>query len=277
MPNSKKEIISRGLKEIEERNNVKIIYACEAGSRAWGFQSKDSDYDVRFIYIRPVKNYLTIQPNTRDVIDNYKNLNFTSFSEEHNLDFSGWDLKKTLWLLYKSNPPLAEWLNSHIVYKDNYVYTTFLKNYVKNNYHIKPLCHHYYHMASTNFREYLKGDIVWLKKYLYVIRPILAVKWLLDNNGTSVPVLIDLLIESVLKDGMLKDEIYDLVRRKIKGEELKHGHKIQIIDDFIYDHLITLRLKIQKIEDDTSKNEENLNLLNEYFLNMCKKEIKLMF
>jgi len=273
LANSKKEIILEGLKEIEKRNNVKIIYACEAGSRAWGFHSKDSDYDVRFIYIHPIKYYLSIQPNMRDVIDNHKNLNYTGISKSNNLDYSGWDLKKTLWLLYKSNPPLAEWLTSPVVYKDNYAYTTLLKNYILNNYQLKPLCQHYYHMAATNYREYLRGDRVWLKKYLYVIRPILAAKWLINGNNIPVPVLIDDLIEGTLDDGILKDEIEKLIKRKIAGDELKQGYKIQVIDDFIYNHLMTLRLKIQKIEDDDLK--PDMNILNEYFLNVCSKEIKI--
>src|SRR3989338_4493989 len=102
----KNEIIEQ-LKKVEIQNNVKIIYAVESGSRLWGFESHNSDYDIRFIYIRPLKWYLSIQSH-RDVIEP---------KIEPPYDFSGWDIKKALYLLSKSNPPLLEWLNSHLVYK----------------------------------------------------------------------------------------------------------------------------------------------------------------
>ena len=77
----KNPIINR-LQELEAENNVKILYACESGSRAWGFPSATSDYDVRFIYLRPVEWYLSIEQK-RDVIE---------YPVENDLDISGWDL-----------------------------------------------------------------------------------------------------------------------------------------------------------------------------------------
>ena len=56
-----KDIILRELKKIEEQENVKIIMAIESGSRAWGFASPDSDYDVRFIYVRKEEDYLKLE------------------------------------------------------------------------------------------------------------------------------------------------------------------------------------------------------------------------
>jgi len=102
-----KQQIETELQRIEQEEGVKIIYACESGSRAWGFPSKDSDYDVRFIYIRPVEWYLSIFEK-RDVIER------PIISDM--LDINGWDLKKALNLFRKSNPPLLEWLQSPIVY-----------------------------------------------------------------------------------------------------------------------------------------------------------------
>ena len=100
-------IIEQKLKEIEEKENVKIILAVESGSRAWGFASPDSDYDVRFIYVRETKEYLKLN-EIRDVIE---------WQLDETLDISGWDIKKALKLLYKTNPTLFEWFSSPIVYK----------------------------------------------------------------------------------------------------------------------------------------------------------------
>ena len=103
-----KEIIQKKLEEIEKQEHVKIILAVESGSRAWGFDSADSDYDVRFIYVREPEMYLKLD-NIRDVIE---------WQLDEVFDISGWDIKKALQLLYKSNPTLFEWINSPIVYKE---------------------------------------------------------------------------------------------------------------------------------------------------------------
>jgi len=104
-------IVAR-LREIESAESVRILYACESGSRAWGFASTDSDYDVRFIYLRPVDWYLSIDlERRRDVIE---------YPIQDLLDINGWDLRKALRLLRRGNPPLVEWLGSPIVYLDRY-------------------------------------------------------------------------------------------------------------------------------------------------------------
>src|SRR5687768_3819263 len=102
------ETIEAALLAIQTEQNIKIVYACESGSRAWGFPSEDSDYDIRFIYLHPPEWYLSVDlENQSDVFE----VPITGI-----LDISGWDLRKALKLLYKSNPPLLEWLNSPILY-----------------------------------------------------------------------------------------------------------------------------------------------------------------
>src|SRR6201990_2789542 len=94
------------LAQVEAERHVRVLYACESGSRAWGFASRDSDYDVRFLYVHEPDWYLSVQ-DRRDVIEE-------PLSDE--LDVSGWELRKALRLLRKSNPPLLEWLKSPFVY-----------------------------------------------------------------------------------------------------------------------------------------------------------------
>ena len=106
------DIINKKLKENEEKENIKILLAVESGSRAWGFASSDSDYDVRFIYVRNQKEYLRLN-DIRDVIE---------WQLDETLDINGWDIKKALLLLKKSNPTLFEWWNSPIIYKKNDVF-----------------------------------------------------------------------------------------------------------------------------------------------------------
>jgi len=156
--------IVRQLENIESDKDVQILYACESGSRAWGFASKDSDFDVRFIYLHPINWYLSIS-DKRDVIE--RNI-------DDCLDISGWEFRKALQLFRKSNPVLLEWLQSPIVYMEKYIAANKLRNLMSVYFSPKSCLYHYLHMARGNYREFLGGDQVWLKKYFYVLRPVLA-------------------------------------------------------------------------------------------------------
>ncbi len=151
------EIIINNLKAIESKENIKILYACESGSRAWGFPSKDSDYDVRFIYLKDTNWYLKVNYKyQRDVIE---------LPIHDLLDINGWDLRKALGLLRKSNPALLEWFNSPIVYYKEKDFTQMFQSLIQEYYSPKACFYHYSHMAKGNNREYLQGDEVKIKKY----------------------------------------------------------------------------------------------------------------
>ncbi|MEW6669150.1 MAG: nucleotidyltransferase domain-containing protein [Thermodesulfobacteriota bacterium] len=210
------------LAHIEAHQNVRIVYACESGSRAWGFPSADSDYDIRFLYLRPKKSYLSIE-EPRDVIEP---------PPEGALDLSGWDLKKALGLFAKSNPPLLEWLGSPIVYLEKYSVAAEMRRLLPVYYSPAACMYHYYHMAHRNYREYLKGDEVWTKKYLYVLRPLLALLWIEQGKGV-VPTEFRLLVSALVKEPLLKREIDRLVEAKRSGGEMDRGPRIDAIGDFI--------------------------------------------
>jgi uncharacterized protein len=135
------------LDEIEKEGQVTILYACETGSRGWGFESEDRDYDVRFIYLRRTEWYLSIQKK-RDVIER---------PIDEDLDISGWDLPKALQLLRKSNPPLLERFQSPIVYRDNPSVTSRFRKLMQDYYSPISCMYHYLHMAQGNYRTYLQG------------------------------------------------------------------------------------------------------------------------
>jgi uncharacterized protein len=151
-----REVIVRELRAIEEAHSVTVLFACESGSRAWGFASPDSDYDVRFVYVNRLPWYLTVHPQ-RDVIE-------VPISGE--LDISGWDLRKALGLLHKSNPTLLEWMQSPIQYLRHDA-TAGLAALVPQVFSPIRSYHHYLSMAKKNFRGYLQGDVVRYKKYFY--------------------------------------------------------------------------------------------------------------
>lgn len=178
----------------------------ESGSRAWGFASPDRDFDVRFIYVRQKDFYLRLD-NTRDVIE-WK-LNDT-------LDVSGWDLKKALILLHKSNPTIFEWKNYPII--DKY-------------FQGKSALFHYLNTAKHNYKDFLQEKSVRLKKYFYALRPILACRWILENNSPP-PMLFTELADACL-DKSIFPAVSELLNIKMNTEELGEGKRIDCINEYI--------------------------------------------
>jgi len=249
----KKEILLK-LKEIEETKNVKIIYCVESGSRAWGFASPDSDYDVRFIYIRPREYYLRLD-KTRDVIE---------WQLDDTLDINGWDIQKALRLLYKSNPTIFEWNQSPIIYKTTKEWEC-ISNVINKYYVTKIGIYHYLSMAKSNYREYLKSENVKLKKYFYVLRPLLACKWIL-SEGTPPPMLFDKLIEKYL-DEEIKQDIINLINLKKTTPEMGIGKRIDKINSYIDRNIINIENELKNIPNEKSINWQELNKIFLSFVN----------
>jgi predicted nucleotidyltransferase len=239
-------IIHTELQAIESEFGVTIFYACESGSRAWGFESTDSDYDVRFLYYHDLDWYLSVD-DRRDVIG--KPITGT-------LDINGWDIRKALKLLRKSNPPLLEWLQSPIVYKEIGQILQILKKTLPKFYSPRNCNYHYLHMAQGNFRDYLSGNTVWMEKYFYVLRPILACRWI-ERFDEPVPMEFQKLVKRTVDDDKLTIEIANLIARKKSGEELDFAPRIPGISNFIESELD--RLVGNKPEKIEYKNYDELN------------------
>jgi len=225
-----KEAILEKLKEIEKRFNVTVIYAVESGSRAWGFASKDSDWDCRFIFKRPLADYISVKKK-RDVID------ADDVPIEKDLDFGGWDIFKAMDLLAKSNPPLMEWLFSPIVYLEKGIAAESMRKYVANHYSNRASAYHYLHMAEGNFKIYIKDKPeVLRKKYLYVLRPLLCLDWIKSKDSTPPVKFMDVANGLKLDSGVYS-AINKLFEEKISGQELGMGPHDSALDSFIAEKL----------------------------------------
>jgi len=232
----KKEINKR-INQIEIEEGVKIFYVCESGSRAWGFPSTNSDYDVRFLYLHPKDWYLSIDMDRkRDVIER---------PIDDDLDINGWDLTKALNLLRKGNPPLMEWLGSPIIYMEKSTIAAAMRRLTAEYYSPLTSMFHYLHMTRGNYRDYLLGEEVWIKKYFYVLRPLLAILWIEKDLGV-VPTEFQVLVDKVVDSPNLKKEIEKLVAAKRDGQELDRGPRIAPISDFIEGELSRLENEIFK-------------------------------
>ena len=214
------EAIRQKLKEVEETEHVTVLYAAESGSRSWGFASPDSDYDVRFIYVRRTNDYLRLE-KTRDVIE---------YQLDDVYDVSGWDLQKALVLLNQSNPTLFEWAGSPVVYRTSAFWEN-IAAVLPGYFSVKKGLYHYLSMAKTNYKMYLKEDMVKIKKYFYVIRPILAAKWVAERR-TQPPMPFTELCETML-DAELRPVVDELTARKMQTPELGLEPKIPELNAWI--------------------------------------------
>lgn len=239
------DVILEKLLEIEKREGVRIIYAVESGSRAWGFASPDSDYDVRFIYVRRKAEYLRLD-KPRDVIE---------WQLDDTLDINGWDIKKALTLLHKSNPTLFEWNGSPIVYKTTDEWQR-ISPVIDRYFDPRAALYHYRSIATSNYKKYIKEEVK-LKKYFYVLRPTLAAKWIIDR-GTPPPVEF-----GVLKDIYLRGEVLsavcELMEKKRLSPETAYGEPIAVLNEYLLGELSAIEEHLSLTEDGESLPWDRLN------------------
>lgn len=241
------------LKEIESTHQIRILYACESGSRGWQFPSPDSDFDVRFIYIRPIDSYLSI----REQADHL------GFPINDELDIYGWDLKKVLQLTGKSNTTPFEWLQSPIVYQEAEGFRTTLWALCQHFFSARINAHHYLGIGKGAISTINSANEISIKKLFYVLRPLLSAKWCLEKNGIA-PMTIEPLLD--LMPQKLQDMVRELIIFKATAAEsfpmeinaeLKQwiGHQFELCDE---------AAKLQE------KTKFDFSLLDAFFLKTIK-------
>jgi predicted nucleotidyltransferase len=219
--------IAARLAAVVGEESVRILYAAESGSRAWGFGSPDSDYDVRFIYVHDRAWYVCLREE-RDVIERTL--------DERLVDLAGWDIRKALRLLLKSNPVLYEWLVSPIVYVDGPLRAE-LKGLFEAHASPRALAHHYWSIARGQWRSELVGrEQVRLKKYFYVVRPLLSLAWL-AQRGTPPPMSIGDLLEQSSMPIAARAAVARLLQEKRRAPELGTGPPVAEIDAWVVGEL----------------------------------------
>ncbi len=230
--------IERRLAAVEAEEGVEILFAVESGSRAWGFASRDSDYDARFVYRLPVERYLSVV-EFRDVIER---------PIVDDFDVSGWDLRKALRLLLKSNPPLYEWLRSPIVYRDRNGFRAALTDLAEGHYAQKTLAHHYRQIAAGHWRREFQGrDRVKHKKYLYILRSLLAIAWLREHSSLPPMNFQDLMAGLDLPTAF-QEAAVGLIEAKSKEPELGEAPPVPDLDSWISVELKAADVFCEKVQ-----------------------------
>jgi predicted nucleotidyltransferase len=238
--------ISDKLDEIEEKEGVRVLHAIESGSRAWGFASPDSDYDVRFVYVRKKEDYLRLD-EPKDTID---------WQLDEVLDINGWDLKKALKQFAKGNATLFEWSGSPIVYRTTDAWAKIRK--VSEQYFSeKAAVYHYYGTVNNTYHEYLQGERVRYKKYFYALRPLLAAEFI-EKYHVAPPVLFDDLLKLDLDLGLRK-AIDELLEIKMRTTEKEENPQMPVILNYIQAEILKQKEIADSLADDHNKDWEALN------------------
>ncbi|WAC74649.1 nucleotidyltransferase domain-containing protein [Roseateles sp. SL47] len=248
---ARREVQAR-LRRAEIEHEAKVLLAVESGSRAWGFASPNSDYDARFIYVHRPKRYLSVGlEEQRDVIE---------YPIVDDMDINGWDLRKALRLFWKSNPGFVEWVQSPIVYEKHGSFHRRALALLPTVYSVERGIYHYRSMAQTNYRGHLLNDQVPLKKYFYVLRPLLSVRWL-ERYQRPAPIEFQRLLEMIDKDKALLSAIQDLLALKQASPEMGLSPRVAPIQHFIEQEL----QRLESLRPDPQPRAEVEPLLSELF------------
>ncbi len=220
--------IASTIAEIEATRGVTVLFAVESGSRAWGFPSPDSDYDVRFVYAHPRDWYLRL----------FYGKGVIELPIDDELDVNGWDLKKALSLLIKPNPVLLEWLSSPIRYRWNDAICSELTTFSSKASHRTACLYHYLNLAWSQWRRHIDGrETVNFKRYFYVLRPALALRWIRLHPETPPPMNFQTLVAGLDVDDKVTALIKHLLVLKSWSRETAEGARFAELDALIVNEM----------------------------------------
>jgi predicted nucleotidyltransferase len=239
-----KAIIQEKLRALEREFDIRILFACESGSRAWGFASVDSDFDVRFIYVHKAEFYLSLS-DQRDVVE---------LPVNEVLDISGWELRKALRLFRKSNAPLYEWLQSPLVYEAVPGFVDEMRALMPIYFSPRAAMHHYLSMTSGIFENDLSENSVRLKKYFYALRTLLACQWIASRS--EVPPMEFDKLRALMRE-KLNDTIDDLLSQKAVGNEKSSIVPLASINDYVREQIAICKKAVP--EPSSAADDEPLN------------------
>lgn len=238
------------LTQIEQKKNIKILYACETGSRAWGFPSPDSDYDVRFLYMHKRDWYLSLSQH-KDTIEHM----------DGDLDITGWDLRKSLLLLKKSNVPLIERFQSPITYFGDENFKAEFKQLIESYYSPTGVFFHHYSLAQKFWEELKDKETVKLKSYFYLIRSLLSCNWIIQDKSV-LPMHIEGLMTKI--ESNRRDELRALIQLKAGvGEKYLHPK-----DEGVHAWIKEMFELLERSKENLGVNRKDNSALNSFFLKM---------
>lgn len=246
--------IIQKLRDIASENRIRILFANESGSRAWGFPSPDSDYDVRFIYLRPRDYYLSIAERKDQL----------AFPINDELDIYGWDIRKVLQLILKSNTTTFEWLQSPIIYREEPGFRESLWALCGQYFSRRSNAHHFLGIARGAMEGMSPEGDIKIKKLFYILRPLLSAKWCLERNSIA-PMTIDPLME------LLPESIRTIVRALIvQKADAAEGFVIRP-DEALRDFIDAEYRRLEEAASGLERDSFSIEPLDEYFRDIIKQ------
>jgi len=250
------DLIQHHLRRIAEKHGIRILYACETGSRGWGFASPDSDYDVRFFYAFPTERYLSV--------DEPKDTLMELFEDQGEiLDFNGWELRKTLRHLRHSNATPFEWLQSPIVYRQEGDFRNELWTLAPPYFAPRATIHHYLGICHTSIKTGIADNQINIKKYFYILRPLLAAMWAADRQ-TIPPMEFEPLLSQIENQTDLMAAIRQLLKEKEQAVEGQAIPLVPVIQAFIASEMTRCR----EVSDTLEKKQVESDALDVFFRNI---------
>jgi predicted nucleotidyltransferase len=250
-----KQTIQQKLLELEQTEDIKILYACESGSRAWGFASPDSDFDVRFIYARPVNYYLGITERP----------DFIDLPINDVLDIRGWDIRKALKLFLKSNISLFEWVQSPIVYREDSDFATEITGIMPEYFSLRAAANHYSSLVFNTLRDDLQqGSEVKLKRYFYALRSTLACLWIVDRR--TVPPMEFSKLRDLINDRHFQNTVDSLLVQKQTADEKTLVKPVPLLQAWLQDTFTYCKGRIALLPSEKKQPDELNQLFRKYIL-----------
>lgn len=234
-----KNLIQDQIDLLRREKGLRVLFAAESGSRAWGFESPDSDYDVRLIYAFPKDRYTEVATIQEDI-----NLPV----DDNLIDLSAWELLKAARLVVnKSNASPFEWIQSPIIYEEEPGFRNAFSQAIKPYFRPHAMTHHYLGLAKGTYFAFLQGDEIKIKKYFYALRPILCALWIQEKQ--TVPPLVFGEVRKVMTDTVVNEAIDQLLTQK---ETAVEGHLIApmpVLQGFIHEQLEQLSTALRGTKD----------------------------
>ena len=231
---------------MEKQHDIRILMAVSYGSRCLGYASPESDWDVRFIYVHRPEWYFSIA-KTEDVI--------TLIQEEEHLDIEGYDLKKALTLLSKTNPTVSDWLHANDYYILDKDFLQTILSIEAQCYNVHHALYHFYSISSKHYKRYLEQEVT-LKRFIYFMRGLLSCRWV-EQRGCQPPVNVDELIDSTVTDN---EHVRENAHRLLELKRTDKSHDMETVDAELSDYVFELKKRYENLLPSYAGSELNIDL-----------------
>jgi predicted nucleotidyltransferase len=239
--------IQSKLDEMEMTHRIRIVYACESGSRVWGFPSPDSDYDVRFIYVKSKNDYLSLNESSDSI----------EMPSGGLFDMSGWDLRRTLRQFRKSHVSVFEWLQSPVVYRRDSGFVNELKSLATDYFSLRTGVVHYLDLTKNVWKDMQEGEIR-IRKYFHCLRSVLSALWIIENR--DIPPVEFSALRLLITDPEWQNIVTELLGVKLETNERTSIRPVPLLQTFIGTCIQHCEAHLPET-DREDRNIERLNVL----------------